>query len=107
VDLVGEVHRRCTTALLTNNVREAVDWRGDLPSGIFDHIIDSSAVGLRKPDPAIYRELLRRLGRPAEEAAFIDDFEENLPPAADLGITTIVLSGIEECRKALVELGAL
>jgi putative hydrolase of the HAD superfamily len=107
VELVGEVHRRCATALLTNNVREAVDWRGQLPADIFDHIIDSSAVGLRKPSPEIYEELLRRLDRPAEEVVFLDDFEENLPPAAALGITAIQFTGIDDCRKALSDLGVL
>jgi epoxide hydrolase-like predicted phosphatase len=107
VSLVGEVHDRCTTALLTNNVREAVDWRGELPTDIFDHVIDSSDVGVRKPDPAIYQELLRRLDRPAEEVVFFDDFEENLPPASALGITAIQFTGIDDCRKALSDLGVL
>jgi len=107
VELVADVHQRCTTALLTNNVREAVDWRGQLPGEIFDHIIDSSQVGVRKPSPAIYEELLRRLDRPAGEGVFFDDFEENLPPAAALGITAIQFTGIDDCRKALVDLGVL
>ena len=107
VELVGEVHRHCTTALLTNNVREAVDWRGELPSDIFDHIIDSSEVGVRKPSPDIYEELLRRLDRPAEEVVFFDDFEENLPPAAAIGITAIQFTGIDDCHRALAELGVL
>jgi len=107
VELVGEVHRRCATALLTNNVREAVDWRGQLPTDIFDHVIDSSAVGLRKPSPEIYEELLQRLDRPGEQVVFFDDFEENLPPAAALGITAIQFTGIDDCRKALTDLGVL
>jgi putative hydrolase of the HAD superfamily len=107
VALVAEVHDRCTTALLTNNVKEAVDWRGSLPTEIFDQVIDSSAVGVRKPDPAIYRELLRRVDRPAGEVVFFDDFEENLPPATALGITAIHFTGIDHCRKALIDLGVL
>ena len=107
VALVQEVHERCTTALLTNNVREAVAWRRDLPPDLFDHLIDSSEVGLRKPDPRIYEHLLERLGRPAEEVLFIDAFEENLPAAAALGITTINFTGVDDCRRALIELGVL
>ncbi len=107
VELVGEVHERCTTALLTNNVREALDWRGQLPATIFDHLIDSSEVGVRKPDPAIYKELLARLARPAEEVVFFDDFEENLPPAAALGITAVAFTGVDACRATLAELGVL
>ncbi len=107
VELVAEVHERCTTALLTNNVREAVDWRKDLPDGLFDHVIDSSAVALRKPDSRIYQHLLELLDRPAEEVVFIDDFEENLPAAADLGITTILFKGVAACREALALLNVL
>jgi epoxide hydrolase-like predicted phosphatase len=107
VELVADVHERCTTALLTNNVREAVDWRSDLPAGLFDHVIDSSAVALRKPDPRIYRHLLELLDRPAEEVAFVDDFAENLPAAADLGITTILFTGVAACREELARLNVL
>jgi putative hydrolase of the HAD superfamily len=107
LDLVTEVHDRCTTALVTNNVREALDWRGNLPGHLFDHIVDSSAVGVRKPSTAIYEELLRLLDRPAEEVVFFDDFEENLPPATALGITAVHFTGVDDCRKTLTELGVL
>jgi putative hydrolase of the HAD superfamily len=105
--LVTGVHDRCTTALVTNNVREAVDWRNNMPAGLFDHIIDSSAVGVRKPSPAIYDELLRRLDRPPQEVVFFDDFEENLPPATALGITAVRFTGVEDCRRTLTDLGVL
>jgi epoxide hydrolase-like predicted phosphatase len=106
LDLVGEVRERCATALLTNNVREA-GWRETFPFELFDVVVDSSDVGVRKPDPAIYRELLGRLDRPAAEVAFVDDRPENLPPAAALGVSTIAVVDEGQCRAELVRLGAL
>src|SRR5258708_6033285 len=74
--LVEEVQRRCTTALLTNNVKEAT-WREAFPHHLFDVELDSSALGVRKPDLAVYELLLERLGRTAAEVAFFDDLEQN------------------------------
>jgi epoxide hydrolase-like predicted phosphatase len=106
IDLVAEVHRRCATALLTNNIAEA-EWRATFPFELFDVVVDSSEVGVRKPDRRIYEELLVRLGRPADEVVFIDDFEENLGPAADLGIRTLLFTEPADCRVALARLAIL
>jgi epoxide hydrolase-like predicted phosphatase len=106
LDLVREVRERCATALLTNNVREA-GWRATFPFDLFDVVVDSSEVGVRKPDPVIYQSLLARLDRPASEVAFVDDFVENLPPAAAIGISTIAFADEEQCRTELTRLGVL
>jgi epoxide hydrolase-like predicted phosphatase len=106
LDLVNEVHRRCATALLTNNVAEA-GWRTTFPFKLFDVVIDSSQVGVRKPDPRIYQELIRRLDLPAGAVAFIDDLPENLPAAAQLGIHTVHFTGIGPVRDSLRRVGAL
>ena len=106
LDLVREVRGRCATALLTNNAREA-GWRATFPFDLFDVVVDSSEVGVRKPDPAIYQRLLARLDRPAAEVAFVDDFAENLPPAAAMGISTFLFADREQCRAELVRLGVL
>ncbi|MCZ4117912.1 HAD-IA family hydrolase [Streptomyces sp. H39-S7] len=62
-------------------------------SGIWDlfdvHVI-SEAVGLAKPDPAIYQLVLDRLGLPGPACVFVDDHPVNLPPAEALGITTVL-----------------
>ena len=105
IALVADVHRNGRTALLTNNVKEA-GWRQEFPTEHFDVIVDSSAVGLRKPDPAIYVLLIERLGCAAEEIAFVDDFEENLGPAAELGLRTVHFRSAAECREKLAMLGA-
>ena len=81
-------------ALLTNNVREwEPHWRSKLPDidDIFEVVVDSAFVGMRKPDPGIYRLTLERLGdgfRP-EECVFLDDTDVNCDAAAALGMRTV------------------
>ncbi|HUE59758.1 MAG TPA: HAD family phosphatase, partial [Acidimicrobiales bacterium] len=89
LELVAEVHRRVKTALLTNNVKTA-GWRQGFPFEEFDVVVDSSQVGIRKPDPAIYRYLIDALALDPEAIAFFDDFEENVEAALRLGIQAFV-----------------
>jgi putative hydrolase of the HAD superfamily len=103
--LVRELHGSYTLGLLTNNVAEAATWRAQLPAELFDVVLDSSAVGFRKPDPRIYELLRAELGLPPDEVVFIDDFEENLPPAAELGIHVIGFESVPQCRAALAATG--
>ncbi|WP_329453572.1 HAD-IA family hydrolase (plasmid) [Streptomyces sp. NBC_01724] len=60
---------------------------------LFDVHVVSEQVGIAKPDPAIYRLTLERIGLPAERCVFVDDHAVNLPPAAELGITTVHATG--------------
>ena len=106
VDLVRQIGERYRTALLTNNVAEA-GWRATFPFELFDYVVDSSEVGLRKPDPRIYEELIRRTGGGARELVFIDDLPETLEPARQLGITAIQFTGVADLRSALAEFGIL
>ena len=106
IAFVEEVGRHCTVALLTNNVAEA-DWRATFPFHLFEVVVDSSAVGVRKPDPRIYEALLHKLGRPAAEVAFVDDLRVNIDAAAALGIRPVLFTGLEACRAELMRLGAL
>lgn len=104
--LVTEVRQRCRTALLTNNVAGA-GWRASFPFDLFDVVVDSSEVGVRKPDPAIFRELLRRVELPAAEVAFLDDLPRNVQAAAALGIRAVAFTDEAACRAELTRLGAL
>jgi epoxide hydrolase-like predicted phosphatase len=104
IEIVRRLHEGFATALVTNNVAEA-SWRATFPFDLFDVVLDSSAVGVRKPDPRFYDELLGRLDRPAAEVVVVDDFEENLAPAAERGLATIHFTGIDAFRDALGALG--
>jgi len=89
--LRGVRARGYRTAILTNNVREwEPRWRSMLPvDEIFELVIDSAFVGVRKPDPAIYELTCERLGVPPGACVFIDDTEVNCTAANELGITAI------------------
>jgi epoxide hydrolase-like predicted phosphatase len=79
-------------ALLTNNVREWEPlWRAMVPiDEIFELVVDSAFVGMRKPDRAIYELTLERLGGIAPDAClFVDDIEINCDAAGDLGMTAV------------------
>jgi putative hydrolase of the HAD superfamily len=94
-------------AMLTNNVREwEARWRAMLPvDELFELVVDSAFVGLRKPDPAIYRLTCDRLGVAAEACLFVDDVEVNCEAAAGLGMTAVLYrssaQAIAEIREAL------
>ena len=95
-------------ALLTNNVREWEPlWRTMLPvDEIFELVVDSGFVGMRKPEREIYELTLERLDGPtAEECLFVDDIELNCEAAAELGMSTVHYQyndqAIGEVREAL------
>ncbi len=85
-------------AICTNNVREwEGQWRAKLPvDEIFDDVIDSAFVGMRKPDPQIYELTLARLGVGPAEALFIDDIEVNCTAAHELGIHAVWFRDTEQ-----------
>jgi putative hydrolase of the HAD superfamily len=94
--------------LLTNNVREWEPlWRAMLPvDEIFEAVVDSGFVGLRKPDPEIYELMLERLdGVAAQECLFIDDVDVNCAAARELGMSAVHYQhndqAIPEIREAL------
>ncbi|HEV8584451.1 MAG TPA: HAD family phosphatase [Methylomirabilota bacterium] len=70
----------------------------------FDVVIESQAVGMRKPDPRIYELACRELGVTPPETAFLDDIGLNLKSARALGMHTIK---VDEPDAALRELSAL
>ena len=93
-------------AIITNNIKEFSDgWRGlfDDLDAMVDVIVDSSAVGLRKPDPAIFHLALEQLGGVDPEAAvFLDDAPGNIAAARALGIHAILVE--DDYQPALAEL---
>lgn len=79
--------------VLTNNVAEfRENWRSMMPfDELFDDIVDSHEVGLRKPDPAIYQLALARLGADAGRTAFLDDVATNVSAAESVGIRGVLV----------------
>lgn len=59
----------------------------------FDCVIESSKVGIRKPDPAIYQLMLDHLGKRGDQCVYLDDLGINCKPAATLGMTAIKVTG--------------
>jgi putative hydrolase of the HAD superfamily len=73
---------------------------------LFDAVIDSSEVGMRKPDPAIFSLALRELGGVApEHAVFLDDFAGNVEAARRLGMHGVLVE--DDPSGALAELERL
>jgi putative hydrolase of the HAD superfamily len=56
---------------------------------LFEHVVESSKLGLRKPDPRIYRHACDLLGVPPERCVYLDDLGINLKPARAMGMRTI------------------
>jgi putative hydrolase of the HAD superfamily len=90
-------------ALLTNNVREwEARWRSMLPvDELFELVVDSAFVGMRKPEPGIYELTLERLGLPGEACAFVDDLEVNCDAARLHGIVPIRFETTEQAIRDL------
>ncbi len=85
--------RGLRAAALTNN------WAGDGTGALrehFDVFVESSELGLRKPDPRIYQHACRCLGIEAQQAVFLDDIGSNLKAARALGMTTIKVTAPEQ-----------
>ena len=98
-----EALRRCKAAFrvacITNNMKS-----GEGPAmtrsperakavaevmALFEHVIESSKLGMRKPDPRIYRHACDLLGVAPEDCVYLDDLGINLKPARALGMRTI------------------
>lgn len=80
------------TGMVTNNVQALASWR-DLADwdALFDVVIDSSAVGMRKPEPRIFQHACAELGVELTASAFLDDMEPNVDAAAAIGMTAILV----------------
>ncbi len=103
--LKGDGYR---TAMLTNNVAEFSEhWRQTLPlDELFDSVIDSSQIGMRKPDPKIFAHALECIGNvEARRAVFLDDYQGNVDAARRLGMHGILVES--DPSAALSELEAL
>jgi len=69
----------------------------------FDHVIESSKAGVRKPDPRIYKMMCEALDVEPSECVYLDDLGINCKPAAAMGMAAIKVTGEAQ---ALTDLGA-
>src|SRR5271169_410245 len=70
---------------------------------LFDHVIESAKIGLRKPDPRVYRMMVEALNVDPRACVYLDDLGINLKPARDMGMTTIKVANAPQ---AIAELEA-
>ena len=92
-------------ALLTNNVREwEPRWRPVWEiDALFELVVDSGFVGVRKPEPEIYQLTLERLGLPGDACVFVDDLEINCDAAREHGMVAV---RFEHAEQAIGEMRA-
>ncbi len=118
VNALGLIKEKYRIACITNNVKGAGEGPGMASdpdavkahekatqvAGImelFDFVIESSKVGLRKPDPRIYQLACEKMGIEPSEAVFLDDLGINLKPAKAMGMTTIKVLSAEQALNDL------
>jgi putative hydrolase of the HAD superfamily len=111
VEALRRIKTRFKTGCITNNVPSMQAIGADKPDNfyrreiveMFDSLIESSKVGLRKPDPRIYTMMCEALSVTPEECVYLDDLGGNLKPARAMGMITI---RVESGSQAIAELEA-
>jgi putative hydrolase of the HAD superfamily len=102
LEAVRRCHEHFKTGLLTNNfITPETTARHEEVFSLFDVVVQSAVVGLRKPDPRFYLLACRELGIEPSAAVFLDDLGVNLKPARQLGMQTIK---VIDPTQALLEL---
>lgn len=96
IEALRRVKASFKTGCITNNLpANAIGSKGGRSLYIaevmtlFDHIIESARIGLRKPDPRIYQMMVEALGVDPKRCVYLDDLGVNLKPAREMGMTTI------------------
>jgi putative hydrolase of the HAD superfamily len=101
IAVAAAIAQHYKTAILTNNVKEWTGWRELVDAHVFDLVVDSSEVGMRKPEAEIYHLTCERLGVAPARAAFVDDIPMNVEGARDVGLHAIQFTTTEEVLDAL------
>src|SRR5690242_13080932 len=110
VEALRRIKASCKTGCITNNLPANAIGSTSGRSlyvaevmALFDHIIESAKIGLRKPDPRIYRMMIEALQVDPKRCIYLDDLGVNLKPAREMGMTTIKVASAPQ---ALAELEA-
>ena len=109
VSFLRELKSNFKLGCITNNVKSSSEENTDNETeevmSIFDHVIESSIVGIRKPNPEIYMMSCDALNVSPDQCIYLDDLGINLKPARKLGMTTIKViepeDAIQEVRNLL------
>lgn len=107
VDLLKSLHKNYPLGLVSNGNStqlRALFQQYDL-SSLFAEVIISSEVGLIKPDPAIFRLMIEKLGTPAEQTIFVDDNEQNIKAAQSMHMHGIWYQNLISLKRELHHLG--
>src|SRR5262249_10593890 len=75
---------------------QAAGGAGAMIMPLFDIVIESSKVGVRKPDPRIYQMMCEQIGVKAEHCVYLDDLGDNCKGAAGLGMIAIKVVTVDE-----------
>lgn len=105
--LLKRTAKAVPTYLLSNTNALHIDFikeRYEFPALVRGAIL-SHEVGLRKPDPAIYRKALQLSGTAPEETVFVDDLKPNVDAAAKMGMIAIRFRGADALREKFAALG--
>lgn len=102
IALVRRLHHRFKVGLLSNATPylEVLIEQNGL-TDLFDVIVNSARVGLRKPDPQIYTLMLSRLGLEPQQCLFVDDKQRNTEVARSLGMQVIVFQSAASLERQL------
>ena len=110
VEALKRVGASCKTGCITNNLpADAIRGRSGRSLYVaeimvlFDHVIESAKIGLRKPDPRVYQMMIETLKVDPRHCIYLDDLGVNLKPAREMGMTTIKVVSAEQ---AIAELEA-
>jgi putative hydrolase of the HAD superfamily len=103
IDVIGRLHTAgVPTGLLSNS------WGSSYPRelfpGLFDAVVISAEVGMRKPEPRIFRHAAELLGVRPEECVFVDDIQANITAAEQLGFTGVLHRSAAATAERLGEL---
>lgn len=90
------------TGLLSNSW--GFGYPRDLFAGLFDVVVISAEVGMRKPEPRIFRHAAQLLGLPPADCIFIDDIQANINAAEQLGFTGLLHTTAADTAERLTEL---
>jgi putative hydrolase of the HAD superfamily len=110
VEALTRIGAKFKTGCITNNLpANAIGSKGGRSfyvaevMALFDHVIESAKIGLRKPDPRIYRMMVEALNVDPHNCIYLDDLGVNLKPAREMGMTTIK---VVSAPQAIAELEA-